>query len=64
MVTVADPVGMGRVPGLGRPGGNITGLADLHADLVAKRLEILKDLVHSASQIVVLLNPANPSHAL
>jgi ABC-type uncharacterized transport system substrate-binding protein len=64
MVTVADPVGIGLVASLGRSGGNITGLADLHADLVAKRLEILKDLVPSASQIVVLLNPANPSHAV
>ena len=64
MVTVADPVGIGLVASLGHPGGNVTGLADLHADLVAKRLEILKDLVPSASHIAVLLNPANPSHAL
>jgi putative tryptophan/tyrosine transport system substrate-binding protein len=64
MVPVADPVGIGLVPSLGRPGGNITGLADLHADLVAKRLEILKDLVPSALQVAVLLNPANPAHAL
>ena len=64
MVTVADPVAIGVVASLGRPGGNVTGLADQHADLVAKRLEILKDLVPSASHVAVLLNPANPSHAL
>jgi len=64
MVTVADPVAIGLVASLGRPGGNVTGLSDQHADLVAKRLEVLKDLVPSASHIAVLLNPANPSHAL
>jgi putative ABC transport system substrate-binding protein len=64
MVTVADPVGIGLIASLGHPGGNITGLTDLHADLVAKRLEILKDLVPSASEIAVLLNPTNPAHAL
>ena len=64
MVTVADPVGIGLVASLGHPGGNVTGLSDLHADLVAKRLEVLKDLVPSASHIAVLLNPANPAHAL
>jgi putative ABC transport system substrate-binding protein len=64
MVTVADPVAIRLIASLGRPGGNVTGLADQHADLVAKRLEILKDLVPSASHIAVLLNPANPSHAL
>ena len=64
MVTVADPVGIGLVPSLARPGGNITGLADLHADLVPKRLEILKEIVPGGSQVAVLLNPANPAHAL
>jgi len=64
MVTVADPVGIGLIPSLARPGGNITGLADLHGDLVPKRLEILKELVPGASQVAVLLNPANPAHAL
>jgi putative tryptophan/tyrosine transport system substrate-binding protein len=49
MVTVADPVGIGLVASLGRPGGNVTGLADLHGDLVGKPLEILQDLVPSAS---------------
>jgi len=63
-VTVSDPVGIGLVPSLGRPGGNITGLSDLHGDLVAKRLGIMKDLVPSAALIAVVVNPANPSHTI
>jgi ABC-type uncharacterized transport system substrate-binding protein len=62
-VTVADPVGLGIVVSLARPGGNVTGLSDLHADLVAKRLELLKEIVPSASRVAVLVNLANPAHA-
>jgi putative ABC transport system substrate-binding protein len=49
-VTVADPVGLGIVVSLARPGGNVTGLSDLHADIVTKRLELLKEIVPSASR--------------
>jgi len=62
-VTVADPVGLGIVVSLARPGGNVTGLSDLHADIVTKRLELLKEIVPSASRVAVLLNPVNPAHA-
>ena len=62
MVGVADPVGIGLVSSLARTGGNITGLSDFNAGVVAKRLEILKEMVPSASRIVVLLNPANPTN--
>ena len=58
-----DPVGTGLVASLARPGGNITGLADAHADLVPKRLELLKQVAPSASRIAVLWNPSNPSTA-
>ena len=57
-----DPVGTRLVASLARPGGNLTGLADAHADLVPKRLEFLKQLLPSGA-IAMLWNPANPSTA-
>jgi putative tryptophan/tyrosine transport system substrate-binding protein len=56
-----DPVGTALVASLARPGGNITGLADAHADLVPKRLELLKQVAPSASRVAILWNPANAS---
>lgn len=53
----ADPVGKGLVASLARPGGNITGLSDAHADLVPKRLQLLKEAVPSASRVAVLSDP-------
>ena len=52
-----DPVGLGLVQGLSRPGGNITGVLNIAAELSAKRLEILREMVPGASTIAVLLNP-------
>jgi ABC-type uncharacterized transport system substrate-binding protein len=62
MVGVADPVGIGFVANLALPGGNITGLSDFNTGVVAKRLELLREMVPSASRVVVLLNPTNPSN--
>ena len=59
----ADPVGVGHVASLPRPGGNITGLTMLLTDLSAKELEILKEAVPQAGRIGVLWNPTTPSHA-
>ncbi len=59
----ADPVGKGIVASLARPGGNITGLSDYHSELVPKRLELLKELVPSASRVAVLWSPTNPTSA-
>ena len=60
-VCVADPVGFGLVESLSRPGGNITGLASLvPEDFPAKRIEILRELVPSATKIVLLVNPEKP----
>ncbi len=59
----ADPVGKGIVASLARPGGNITGLSDYHAELVPKRLALLKEVVPSASRIAVLWSPTNPTSA-
>ena len=58
-----DPVGTGLVASLARPGGNVTGLADAHADLIPKRLELLKEVIPVSSRVGVLRNPANPSTA-
>jgi len=63
-VTVADPVGIGLVTSLARPGSNITGLSDLHGDLVSKRLDMLKQMAPATSRVAVLLNPGNPAHPI
>ena len=64
-MAVADPVGLGLVQSLSRPGGNITGLATIvPGDFVAKRIEILRELVPGASKIAILVNPGNPMHRL
>ncbi|WP_035664339.1 ABC transporter substrate-binding protein [Bradyrhizobium sp. Ec3.3] len=64
-VAVADPVGLGLVQSLSRPGGNITGLSTLvPEDFLEKRLEILRELVPGASKIALLVNPNNPMHRL
>jgi ABC-type uncharacterized transport system substrate-binding protein len=58
----ADPVRTGHVESLARPGGNITGLTILMADLNVKGLEALISAVPKAKRIAVLLNPDTPSH--
>jgi putative ABC transport system substrate-binding protein len=58
-----DPVKLGLVASLARPGGNATGINLLSAEVVAKRMGLLRDLVSRAVRIAVLLNPANPSTA-
>jgi putative ABC transport system substrate-binding protein len=62
MVHTPDPVELGLVASLARPGGNITGLTTLSVNLSIKQLELLKEAVPSASRIVVLWNPDNPWH--
>jgi putative tryptophan/tyrosine transport system substrate-binding protein len=56
-----DPVGLGLVSSIARPGGNLTGVNFLSAELVAKRLEILRELAPRIARIAVLLNPADAS---
>jgi len=58
----ADPVGVGHVASLARPSGNVTGLTIVNTDLVAKQLEILKEVVPQATRIGVLFSPTAPSH--
>jgi putative ABC transport system substrate-binding protein len=57
MVAVADPVGIGIVASLARPGGNITGITNMNADLAGKRLELLKEILPNLSRVGVLINP-------
>ena len=62
---VFDPVALGLVQSLSRPGGNITGLATYApGDFIAKRIEILREIVPSASKIAILVNPGNPMQRL
>ena len=58
-----DPVGNGFVTSLARPGGNITGLSSLVADLSGKRLELLKEVLPKLSRLAVLGNSANAGNA-
>jgi putative tryptophan/tyrosine transport system substrate-binding protein len=60
----ADPVEMGLVASLSRPGGNITGVANLNLELGPKKLQLLHELVPAATKIAVLVNPANPNREI
>jgi putative ABC transport system substrate-binding protein len=63
MVASVDAVGEGLVASLARPGGNITGLRFLGAELPGKRLELLKETVPRSTRIAVLANPTFPAYA-
>ena len=56
----ADPVAVGLVASLDRPGGNVTGVANMNAEIGPKRLELLHELLPSVTLVAVLTNPANP----
>ena len=57
-----DPVGVGFVESLARPGGNITGLTNLSGRLGGKRLELLKEAVPKVARVAILYDPATPAN--
>ncbi|HET9204892.1 MAG TPA: ABC transporter substrate-binding protein, partial [Burkholderiaceae bacterium] len=61
MATIGDPVAAGLVQSLARPGGNVTGNTFIEPDLGAKRLQVLKELLPSATRVGELMNPGNPA---
>ena len=58
-----DPVAVGLVASLARPGGNVTGVSWLGGELTSKRLELVSELVPQARAIALLVNPNNPQSA-
>jgi putative ABC transport system substrate-binding protein len=65
MINTGDPVGLGLVASLARPGGNVTGLSySVGLETFGKGVELLKDAVPNLHWVAVLSNPANPAHAL
>jgi putative ABC transport system substrate-binding protein len=60
MVGVGDPVGLGLIATLARPGGNVTGLSFDAGMEIGKGLEIIKETLPNARRVAVLSNPANP----
>jgi putative ABC transport system substrate-binding protein len=61
--TGGDPVQIGLVTSLKRPGGNLTGVTDLNVEVASKRLELLRELVPGANSFALLVNPASPTRA-
>ena len=62
MAAVADPVDAGFVASLARPGGNVTGISNMMAEVVGKQLELLKEIDPRITRVALLGNPANPNY--
>src|SRR6478609_852210 len=59
--TGSDPVQLGLVASLNRPGGNVTGIAQLAVEVVPKRLQLLSEMVPAARAIALLVDPTDPA---
>ncbi|MEO5590885.1 MAG: ABC transporter substrate-binding protein [Gemmatimonadaceae bacterium] len=65
IISVGDPVGLGLIASLARPGGNVTGLSySVGLETVGKQLGLLKETVPKLRRVAILSNPGNPSHVL
>jgi putative ABC transport system substrate-binding protein len=62
MISVGDPIALGLVASLSRPGGNVTGNASYGPELVGKQLELLKEIVPNVKRVAVFWTPTNPAH--
>ena len=62
-VIAQDPVRLGLVASLARPGGNMTGISFLSGEVTGKRLELLRELVPAATRVAVLVDPSNATYA-
>lgn len=58
-----DPIELGIVQSLSRPGGNVTGVSVLNVELVPKRFELLREVIPTISSVGLMINPANPNAA-
>jgi putative tryptophan/tyrosine transport system substrate-binding protein len=58
--TSSDPVSVGLVASMNRPGGNVTGISQLNVEVGPKRLELARELIPSAAAVALLINPTNP----
>ena len=64
-ISLIDPVGLGLIESLGRPGGNVTGVSySVGVETIGKGLELLKEIVPKVRRVAILSNPGNPSYAL
>jgi putative ABC transport system substrate-binding protein len=64
MVAIGEPVKTGLIVSLARPGGNITGVSLLTAELSGKRLDLLAQVVRNMPRVAILMNPDNPVHGV
>jgi putative ABC transport system substrate-binding protein len=64
VMVAADPLSIGLIASLARPGGNTTGLSTMAPELTVKRLELLKEVMPQATRIAILQKPGNPAHPM